>query len=227
MEAGVGSLQPREVEREHLDPGQRLSQRLDAGIVGPVAPADEERAFVEPHRVAALGRRRLRHLERDRHADRREILRDRRGLDAPAHLAGPQHHRAAIGRDRRVADVHRVGVTGDVAAREQDLGTGVGEDPAEHLVLLGRERGLGFGEPAELTPSAEVDRARRSNEHAAQRRDLRLPPEGPFLGRRHVSPASERSELIEQRRLHGRSVRRPHRRPALRDRGTGCVRRRW
>jgi hypothetical protein len=44
----------RQVERDHLDVGKRGSKRRDSGVIRPVAAADEQRALVEPDRVAAL-----------------------------------------------------------------------------------------------------------------------------------------------------------------------------
>jgi hypothetical protein len=52
-------------------------------------------------------------------------------------------------------------------------------------VLLGGDRRVRLSEPSELAPSREVGGIGGSDEHAAERRDERLSPEGPFVGGRH------------------------------------------
>ena len=66
-----------------------------------------------------------------------------------------------------------------------DLGAGGAKELAQGLVLIGGDRGVGFGQPSELAPSREADGIGNPDEHAAKRRNERLAPEGPFVRDRH------------------------------------------
>ena len=180
----------RQVEHEHLDAGQREHERPDPVRVRPVAATDEQRALVEPERVAALrGRRRLEPREHG-YARAHEIPLHRRGLAAPALLARAQQQRAAVGDDRRIVGVDRIRIARQRLG-EDDLGTGAGEQLAERLVLA-RDRGrIGLGVPAVRAPVRARGCARGPHEHAPQRLGHRLAAE-----RRAHRPLSHASAII-------------------------------
>ncbi len=114
-----------------------------------------------------------------------EVRGDRVCLDEPALLARPKHDRAAVGDDRRVEDVDRIGIAGNGRLGEHDFGAARGEGRAEGLVLLRQRRDVGLGPPAVLTPCAEPGEGRRPDEDASQRSRHRLPAEQSCRGLRH------------------------------------------
>ena len=75
-----------------------------------------------------------------RHAGVLEVCRDRFGLHQPPFLSRPQDDRAAVGDDRRVEDVDRVGIGWKRSVGEHDLCAAGAECVAEGLVLF-RELG--------------------------------------------------------------------------------------
>ena len=164
----------RQVVREHLDVGERSRELLDAGRVRAVAAADEERALVEPDRVAALDRPGRLDPRGDGNAGALEVGDERVGLAEPAGLAGPEEDGAA--RRRRAAGRRRRSRRGCPASPcgDDDLRAGLLEQHAERLVLGGRGGGIGLGAPAVLAPARGVRRLRRADEHAPQRRGHRL-----------------------------------------------------
>ena len=101
-------------------PGNAASRAATDGLVRPVADADEQRALVEPERVAALGERRL--LELGRRWARPAAS------SAGAIAAGSLRRPSFPGRrstapccadEHRVVDVDRVGVPRVVVARRR------------------------------------------------------------------------------------------------------------
>ena len=79
----------REVEGDHIHPGEGVPESAHRRRVRPVADADEQRLLVEPDRVAALDHRRLGELGCDRNAGRGKRSRDRIRLAAASDLPRP------------------------------------------------------------------------------------------------------------------------------------------
>ncbi len=92
------AVQVRQVEGDHLDVRESPPQRLDPGVVRPVAAPDKERALVEPERVAALGERRSLEPRGDR--DARPLPRSAAiGVDFhPTRLLPRPQENGAVGR---------------------------------------------------------------------------------------------------------------------------------
>ena len=136
MEDLPGAAQVWEIEREHLDAGQRLGELADAVVVRPIAASDEERALVEPERVTALGRFRALDSRGDRHARLDEVRADHLDLAAPSFLTRPEEQRALVGDERRVVDVDRVRIEALRRLRHDDLCPRVREQLPESRVLV-------------------------------------------------------------------------------------------
>src|SRR6476619_7755743 len=158
----------REIETEHADLRKRRTQRVDAVVARPVAAPDQQGLLVEPDRVAAVRRRRCIELRDDRHPRTLEVGRDRFYLHEPAFLAWAKDDRAAVGHDRRIEDVDRIGVGANSGLRKNDLGACPAERRAERIVLRGELLGVGLGPPAVLAPGREANSARRADEHTLQ-----------------------------------------------------------
>jgi selenide, water dikinase len=160
----------REVERDHVDLWKRLAQRLDPGVVRPVAPADEKRARIEPERVTTLRERWSLNACGHWNAGLDEIRGHHVDLTAPSLLPGAKEHRADLRDDRRVIDVDRVGIGAVRGLREHYVGARFLENRAEGLVLRGHADRVGLGAPAVGAPDGGVLRSRCTDEHASQPR---------------------------------------------------------
>ena len=68
MQHFAAAADMREIERAHLHTRKCRTDRLDARVVRPVGPADDERALVEPEHVAALRELRFREAADDGNA---------------------------------------------------------------------------------------------------------------------------------------------------------------
>ena len=93
-------------------------------------------------------------LPRDRDAGLDEVRPHGGGLAAAPFLAGAQEDGAAVGDDRRVVDVDRVGIRPVRRLGEHHLGTGLRQERAERLVLRGRLARVRLGTPAVGPPAA-------------------------------------------------------------------------
>ena len=157
----------------HLDVGERCAQRLDAGVVRPVAAPDDERSLVEPEHVAALCRGgRLQTCE---HVDSGggEVALDRVDLDLSQLLAGSEQNRAAARHGGGVVDVDRVERRVERLADDDLCARGL-ERRDERLVLLDDAHGVGCGAPAVLLPAVDRRRAaarRRGGEARSSSRE--------------------------------------------------------
>ena len=174
VQALVRAVQVGQVEREHLDLRQEVAQRGHPGVVRPVAASDRERALVEPEQVPALGARRLLERAEHPHAGVLEVTGDGLRLAPSGGLPRPEQDDAPIGRQHRVVDVDRVGVTIDRCLADHDLGPGPLELGPAGAVLLGGAPGVGLGVPTVLPPVREVGAARRPHVHPTDRPDLVL-----------------------------------------------------
>ncbi len=149
-------------------PGKRGFERRDGRRVRAISDAHEERARVEPYRVAALGERRRCELRRDRHARGLEGSFESGRLASPPFLPRPEQHGALLADENRVVHVDGIGIPG-LVARDHDFRTRLLEQCAEAFVLRGCRRVVGCGSPSVLAPARGVLRKRRANEHAPER----------------------------------------------------------
>ena len=95
MEYLFATVQVREVEDDHLDVGERCPQGGHALVVRAVAAADQERALVQPDRVAALGGRGRLEPSGDRHAGLDQVRGHGLDLRPAPFLPRPEQDRAA------------------------------------------------------------------------------------------------------------------------------------
>jgi hypothetical protein len=117
----AGAVVVGEVEADHLDVGEELAETLDAGVVRPVAAADEQGAFVEPDGVPALDRRGEAQLAGQGHARLHEVDAHLLRLAAAPFLAGHEEHGARVGDERGVVGVDRVRIGAAACLAEDDL----------------------------------------------------------------------------------------------------------
>ena len=204
MEAFVGAVEMRQVEREHLDRRtEQLAQLGDArrrssGSCGPPgASIDRARTGLRPRRFPAppAGRR-------SRSPSATRSLRDRVGLGRRPSLPGPKQDGSGVGhagrgRTRRSRRGRRGrGRSGlDGGARALEL-------RAERRMLVGRRDGVGFGSPAVPLPCSEVVGDGWAHEHAEQWRGLILDrqPRAAGRARRSAKPGGSGSVPVRDRR---------------------------
>ena len=142
----------RQVEDDQLDVRKQLAQRLDAGVVRPVAPSDEERLLVEPDRVAAFRERRRVEPPGDRDSCFHEVGGHCLRLGPPLLLAGPKENGAGVRDDGGVVGIDRIGVRLSPTLAEHDLRPVRREQLSEGRVLLGHRARVGLVRASRTPP---------------------------------------------------------------------------
>ncbi len=157
-----------EVEADHVDVREELLEALDARVVRPVASADEQRALVEPDRVAALGGRGEAQLAGQGHACLHEVDAHLLGFAAATFLAGHEEHGARIGDEGGIVRVDGVRIRAAAGLTENDFRASLLEKRAKCLVLGLRTGRVGLRPPAVGAPGRPGARRRRLDEHALE-----------------------------------------------------------
>ena len=177
MEYLPGPAEVRKVERDHLDPRQRIRELADALVVRPVAAPDEERALVEPEAVSALGQSRSLKARCDGHARFDEVRAEHLDLASPPLLARPEEHCALVRHERGVVDVDRIRIEPLRGLGDDDLGSGIREQLSEGGVLVLHSSQIGLGTPSACLPGRPRPGNRRPHEHAPEPRGHALTAE--------------------------------------------------
>src|SRR5918994_5050663 len=86
-----------QVEGQDVDAGESTRERVRSGRVRAVAEAHEQRALVEPERVAAFGERRRLEPRGNRDSGCLEVAAEVFRFALPLLLAGPEEQRASVG----------------------------------------------------------------------------------------------------------------------------------
>jgi hypothetical protein len=169
----------RQVVCDHVDLGERLTQRGGARLVRPVAETDEQRPLVEPAGVAPVHGRRSLDPRRGGHAGPLQRSAERFDFAEARLLARPKQESAVAHDEPRVVWVEAV---------ETGLGRRLGDDDLrprrfelrpERLVLAGQPPWLGSRAPPGLAPARGFLGARRDDEDAPQPRGHALSAVGP------------------------------------------------